>query len=281
MGETSNTAGGFLVPSQLSAEIIDLARAKSVVVQAGAQTIPMESDRLTMARLEGDPTFQVKTENAKFAQSDATFGAISFTSNTLGTVVAISRELAQDAPNAASKLEEALSLGIATEIDRLALIGSGSQEPNGLKNISGIGEITGIGAIISYDELVSGIVKVMEANGEPNAYVLPPRTFGTFMALTEAANGQYLKPPSAVEKLAQFVTTSIPTTDGAGSNESSIYLGDFSQLLIGLRQGVNIEVSTNAGEAFERHQVLIKVTWRGDFNLAQEAHFVRLSGITN
>jgi len=49
-------AGGALVPSPLSARVIDLARNATRVFQAGAITVPMSSQTLAMARLTGEGT---------------------------------------------------------------------------------------------------------------------------------------------------------------------------------------------------------------------------------
>src|SRR5215216_6405701 len=43
MSEGTLTAGGHLVPTPLSARVIDLARAQTRVLQAGGQTVPMTS----------------------------------------------------------------------------------------------------------------------------------------------------------------------------------------------------------------------------------------------
>jgi HK97 family phage major capsid protein len=56
MSEGSGGAGQYLVPSPLAAGIIDKARNASVLFRAGARTIPMDNQTLSMARLATDPT---------------------------------------------------------------------------------------------------------------------------------------------------------------------------------------------------------------------------------
>ena len=55
-GGFDNTAGGFLVPDVLASSVLDAARAKTVVMAAGAGTIPMTSDSLRIPTVETDPT---------------------------------------------------------------------------------------------------------------------------------------------------------------------------------------------------------------------------------
>ena len=54
MAYGSGALGGYLVPDPLSARVIDLARNQAVVFRAGAQTVPMDSATLTIARVAGD-----------------------------------------------------------------------------------------------------------------------------------------------------------------------------------------------------------------------------------
>jgi hypothetical protein len=56
-------AGGAFVPAPLSAEVIDLLRARSVAFAAGAKTVPMTSQTLKFARVS-DPTFEAVTLTA-------------------------------------------------------------------------------------------------------------------------------------------------------------------------------------------------------------------------
>jgi hypothetical protein len=69
-------AGWALVPAPLSARVIDLARNRTVVLQAGAQTVPMTGQTLALARLtsEGSPAW--KTENAAITAADMAFDRV-------------------------------------------------------------------------------------------------------------------------------------------------------------------------------------------------------------
>ncbi len=81
---SDNSLGGFLVPGQLSSDVIDLARAKSVLSQAGMRTILMDSDSMTIPKLETDMTVATKAENASFTASDMVFGARQLHTRTAG-----------------------------------------------------------------------------------------------------------------------------------------------------------------------------------------------------
>jgi len=56
--------------------------------------------------------------------------------------------------------------------------------------------------------------------------------------------------------------------------------GDLAETIIALRQGVQVEITNSGGDAFARHQVMIKPHWRGDFAALHGKHFVHVSGIS-
>jgi hypothetical protein len=85
------------VPAPLSARVIDLARNRTVVFRAGAQTVPITSQTLALARLtsEGSPAW--KSENATITAADMVFDRVTFTARTLVRLITLSVELFEDA----------------------------------------------------------------------------------------------------------------------------------------------------------------------------------------
>jgi HK97 family phage major capsid protein len=277
LGENTNWGGGYLVPDQMGRMLIDMARARSVLVQAGAQTVTMNSDHLTIAKVTSDPVFQVKVENKAFTDDTAlAFGAVGFTAYTIGTVIAASRELAEDSPNFASLVEEVVTKALGAELDRLGLRGTGSQEPLGITNYPDVGSTGSVGAI-AWEDVHTAMVDVQSNNGEANAFVAHPETQGDLNILTsgDGTNSAklWLGPPPGVSELTRYSTTNLTT--------ANLIVGDFRQMLIGLRQRPLVEVTTTGGDSFQKHQVRIKITWRGDFGLAHPDHFHVLGGITS
>jgi len=273
--EGDNMAGGNLVPSQLGRQVIDLARARSVLMQAGMQTIPMESDRLTIGRVSQDPTFEVKSENAAFTEDDIVFDNLGFTAYTVGQVIRASKELAMDAPNFPILVENLLANSLAAEIDRLALRGSGSQEPVGILNKTGIGSTSSVGAIV-WEDMNTGVVDILNNNESPNAYVINPTIYSDLTMLTtgdgtNAAKG-WLPAPPLVAPLTPYMTTNITTGD--------VLIGDFTQALMAVRTQVDIQMSDVAEDFFKRYQTGFRIVMRFDINIARAGAFHALNDVT-
>jgi HK97 family phage major capsid protein len=77
--------------------VIDLARNRTVVFRAGAQTVPMTSQTLALARLTSEGTPAWKTENAAITAADMVFERVTFTARTLVRLITLSVELFEDA----------------------------------------------------------------------------------------------------------------------------------------------------------------------------------------
>jgi len=284
MNEGTGSAGGYTVPTPLAAQLIDLARNRTVVIKAGALTVPMESQTLAMARLAGDPTAAWRAENAAVSASDMTFEKVTFTAKTLAAMCKLSVELFEDGNNIDQVVSDALASALALELDRAALLGDGSgATPKGLYSQTGV-QAVAVADTFDASELISAIQKIYEQNGEPNGMVFSPRTWANITAWKDTT-GQPLRLPPAIENLPKFVTNQVPTNLGAGTNESPVFVGDFKQLMIGVRTNLVVEASRAASDgtsrAFESLQVFIRAYLRADIQLAHPAHFVKITGITN
>ncbi|MBY6163253.1 phage major capsid protein [Mameliella alba] len=243
LSEGSDSAGGYTVPEYLGGALIDALRAQSVCVRAGAQTMPLSTSINNVAKLNADPTPAWRQELGSVAESDPTFGNVALNPQSLAVKCSVSHELLEDSLNLERELPRVMSAAMAVELDRVALLGSGTApEPRGVANVSGIGTNALAGALTSYAPFVTARTGILSANAGPvSAFILHPRDEGTLTGLTDS-DGQPLNAPRAVSEIPMLTTTAIPTDGGAGSDESTIFAGNFRHLIIGIRQDVRIEV---------------------------------------
>ncbi len=272
---SDNSLGGFLVPERLSGGIIDLARSKSVLMDAGTQTVVMDSDNLTIPKLESDSTVQTKSQNSAFTASNMTFGARRLNTYTAGSLVKMSRELYEDAGDmVAMQLEAFLSSALATQVDAWGLDGTGSAQPLGLTG-RGINTTDSIGQPY-WADLSSAATAVRVSNHEPAVAIMHPSVYGALSDIetgdgTNAARG-WLNAPPTLKDTRFLQSTNCPV--------AKLVIGDFSRYLMGVRTGARVEASTQAGDAFANHQVWLKITMRFDFITLDDTAFELLTGIT-
>jgi HK97 family phage major capsid protein len=283
LAEGVDATGGFVTPEPLSVNLIDKVRNQARVFEAGAITVPLDSDKQSIPRLSGDPTFAWRTENSPFAESQPAFERVTFTPQSGGFVVRTSEELFQDmVPGAGSIIENALTETAALELDRVALRGSGtSPEPRGVRNQSGV-TIQSLGANgatpTRYTEVMTAITTLLGANRQPSGWMVAPRTSQFYAGLADTTN-QPLNPPQPVGELSRFVTAQVPTniTQGTSTDTSEIYVGDWRDLLVGIRLGIQLRLLTE--RYADSGQYAWRVFLRADVQLAHPESFVVITGV--
>jgi HK97 family phage major capsid protein len=279
MQSTPTTAGGILIPPVLSARIAQLARNAMAVQRAGCAFVPMTSATLVMARQTADVSAGWYAANASISEADATFDSVTFTARKMATLVRVENELLEDASNIDSVIQASIAAAIALEFDRVALIGTGTApQPRGVYNTSGINTVAAVGTPSSFDKFVQSLYQVRGANFEPTGALYSTRTAQTLAQLKNSI-GDVLHPPAEWAALPKFATNQIINNQGTNSDESYAVIGQFDQLAVGLRHGIQIEVSREASDVFPKDQTMIRATWRGDIQVLQPKAFSLMTGI--
>jgi HK97 family phage major capsid protein len=286
----SDTGGGYLGSEIFSRDVLDLARSASVVSRAGARTIPLDTNALHMARLTQDVTAHWRGETAPIPSSEVAFNRISLKPRVVAALTTLSVELLEDASNAAEVIENSITNALGLALDYAALFGTGAEEqPQGLFNVSGVNAETSVGTPDDYAKVTSAVRQILTANYAGDvpalAWLGHPRDFATYDGLTDTT-GQPLRPTPWASQLRPLSSTSFPIETGA----TSMIVGDFSQVLIGMRtSGVRIEMfrsgtTTDVGgtsrNAVSEMMVHIRAYMRADVAVMRPSWFTKLTGVT-
>ena len=285
LAETTPTAGGHLVPTPLAANVIDLARNASRVFQAGAITVPMTSKTLKVPRLTSENTPTWHAENASITDQDLVFDSVTFTAQTLVRTIKLSVELFEDAdPSSEDVIANSFAQQLALELDRVALRGSGSSpEPRGVLNQSGVVNVTH-GAngttITNFDWWLDAVGGVRGNNFEPTAIIQAPRSTTSLSKLKEATTNAYMTPPAGLNNIPMLSTKQIPinTTTGTSGDTTEFYVGQWNQLMIGIRTDFNLRFLAERFLA-DNLQYAFVAYLRADVQVAQPTAFQVDTGV--
>lgn len=282
-GEGSSASGGVFIPELVSARVIDLARNVARVFQAGAQTIPMSNATLRVPRLTQDATGGWYNEAQDIISADGTFDGVTFTARKLAVILAIDNELLEDAPNASATLEMSIAKAAALALDLAALKGSGTPPtPAGLLNQADVYIHGSVGAVTDYSEIAAQAAKIRGYNFEPNAFLWNAKTSNKFRTLQDTLH-QPLRAPVTVPET-DYVTNQL--ADG------EMYIGQWDQLAMGLRSGLQIETSREASymdgsqspatlvSSFSKDQTIFRLRIRCDWQALHGHAFAISTGIT-
>lgn len=289
----TTSSGQAVVPTVWAAQLIDLARNKSAVLQAGATIVPMDAGVVKIGRLTGDPTAAFRTEGSAITASDPTFDNVTLTATTMSALVIGSLEWFQDANNADQIVKDAISQAMAQRLDLAALYGgivagAGTinlptpPNPRGVlaalnavlpgNVLGGAANGTAQTAATYYGEVLDTIFKVRYGNEEPNGLIWNAKAARQYAGANDNT-GQPLRLPAAIEGLPQYMTNQVPSyTQGTMANRATdLFVADWTQLLIGQRLGVTIQVLTE--RYADTGQIGIVAHWRGDVQPARPAAF--------
>lgn len=292
----STTSGGTaLVPTTWNTDIIDLARNNTVLFEAGATLIPMDRKVVKMERLTTDPTPAFRNEGSTITEADMAFDNVTLTATSLSALVVTSLEFLQDAPNAGEAIQEALAKKMALQLDYVGLYGQLAAGNEGaVGNLASPNPLGLLQALIAYNsasqilgaatngttqtsttpflELTNTLYKVKRGNEHPTALISNVALAQIYDSMYSTQNQPLIHPP--ILDSVPWLTTNAIDSFTAGTMTSvatDVFAGDFSQMLIGQRMGLDIQVLTE--RYAELGQVGFRAYWRGDVQLARPAAF--------
>jgi HK97 family phage major capsid protein len=289
----STVSGAALVPTIWASDVIDRARNFAAVLKAGASIVPMDAKIVQIGRLTADPTAAFRSEGSVITASDPTFDNVTLTATSMSALVVGSVEWFQDASNVDEIVTNAIAKAIALQLDLAALYGSittgaGSinlatpPNPRGvLGALNALAPSSVLGAAtngtaqtaLSYwNEILDTIYTPMDANEHPNAMIWNSKAARQYAKAYDSL-GQPLRIPADVSAMETFVSNQIPSyTQGTmTSRATDVFVGDWTQLLIGQRLDLNITTLTE--RYAEIGQVGIVANWRGDIQVARAKAF--------
>ncbi len=274
LSEGSDTAGGFLVPETISQDIWDLARAKAAVFKAGATTVVMKAETVRIPKLVSDPSGHWKPEGVSADEASMEFAAFEMHAFTLFFWLPISNELLEDASHVDVSIRNAMSKACAIQVETACLFGTGALQPMG---IYADGDVTKTATISGgyWGDISDAIMRVQNANLEPSGVMMSPRTMGLLRGLQDG-EGNYIPTPAWAPQL--FVTKQVKDTLGAGSDESCIFVGDWKNLIVGIRTPFRLEILKEV-EA-RKNQTVVMGMMRCDAGVIDSTAFQILTGLT-
>lgn len=256
---TASAGGNLVATDLLSGNFIDLLRNALVVASVGARMLTGLNGNVAIPTQSGGASTFWVGENTAVTESQATFGQVTMTPKTVGMFTDYSRRLLlQSSLDIEILVRMDLINGLAVEIDRAALNGSGtSNQPTGVLQQAGIGSVVGgtNGAAPTWDNVVDLESAVANANAAAGslAYVTNTRVRGK-LKRTQVFSGTNGQPiwgtDNRVNGYATGVSNNVPNTLTKGTSTSvcsAIIFGQWADLLIGMWSGVDLVLDPFTG----------------------------------
>lgn len=304
LATSTDSAGGFLVPTQAIPDIIELLRAETVVRQIGATVldgltgIPVEIPKQT----GGSTTFWIG-ENTSITPSDLTFGQLAMNPHTVAALVKLSNRLVRMSSPAAEQLvRNDISTELALRADLAALRGTGIDgEPLGIANTPGLAtvdfnasaSVSGYVTNPGYEQLYDMEYQLAQANALRGrlGFLFHPTLRRSLAKIRVdqggGSKGQFVSNPVTDPQLESYLgypfrrTTQIPVNLGASSNQTEVYFGNWADLIIAMWGGMEILASQETSDAFAKNQTWVRILMDMDIGIRHIESFVLGTNVNN
>jgi HK97 family phage major capsid protein len=291
LGESVGTAGGFLVPPEISTELIEFLKPIPVVRNMpGVRVLQMKSNKMEIGRVNQTATVTWGGENANIAEDTSmAFGLVTLQLKKAVCLYKCSRELLRDASpsvDALVKQELAEQLGLAEDLAFLE--GTGGTQPLGIYYHPYVLN-TLISGPATFDTFADAAYQVECQHKAVNGWISHPRLKNSLRKLKDA-NGNYLfadgktlaggasEVPNILGQVAAF-TTQVAIANRPSTNDSYAIGADWSQVYVGEREGIRIETTDVGGESFQMDQIFVKAVREVDIALRHPQTLVVAKGI--
>lgn len=271
--------GSNLVQDEfLANEYISALTASTIIASLGARTLSGLVGNVEIPGEKAAPTVAWIADNAALTAADPQFLQVGMTPKHVGSLSEFSRNmLLQSSPAIEGILRQMMARDIGLEMDRAAILGGGSNQPVGILAASGT-QTQAYGTSL-FHTAAEMIGKANTANvGASRAFLSSNRVQTIAMkALTTD------KMPVGVGTIFHDERTAFsnlaPDTLGAGTNESALIYGDFSELLIGLWSALDVLVNPYEATAYSKGNVMVRAMATADIALRNPAAFVKATGV--
>lgn len=282
--EGTAASGGYLVPEEFANMIVEDRRDATIMRQL-ATVIPVSSDTFHLPTLASRPKTFWRSEAAVKNTSTAQFGEIVLTPYSLASIVPLSNELVADASlgtggSIVSMIAGLMGTALAEEEDKAFWTGNGSGKPTGIDNYS-FTTLTASNTDVSRaDTLIQALYKLPQGY-RGNAVVVANKNTWAKIATLKDSQNQYLL--TGLANSPSPVLRGRPIYEQNDIGDGKVFIGDFRDYYIADRQGVTVDVSTEATvsgtSAFENNLTYVRVESRVDGELALTNGIVEVQGI--
>ena len=258
--------GSNIIPTDFRGDqFIDLLREALVVRQLGATVLTGLTGNVAIPKKTVSATAAWVNENSVIPTSDLEFGQVTMTPKHVGARTEYSRNmLLQTSPDIETLVRQDFAAVLAKEIDRAALVGSGTApEPRGVLNTSGISVVAmgTNGAAVTYNAIVDliGAVEDAHANGNSMGFVSNRKVKRSVLKLVDG-QGNPFGPGVIFQGVRQAYVDTVPSnlTKGTGTNLSALFYGNWSDLLLGYWSEFDLLVNPYESTAYSKGNVQVR-----------------------
>jgi len=302
--EGTNSAGGYLVPTEESRELLNVAADNYSVVPGLCRQVPMRTHQITFPTLtsgltaywvpestdtSGDTVDGDNQSGGEKYRSDIVLGQMVITAYVCAVKVVVSNQLLDDSdPQIDAILRALFAETLGDAWDTACLIGAGSTTDP----ITGIhGKVStnalAAGATFNFDDVKRLCFAPLHQDAKSQVQIIGNTYAEEMMTGIKDNNDRYIyKSPGDDGKMPMIWgrpyhrNGNVPSNLGAQTDQTRLIAGDFKRHgFAGRRMGVIVKTNPWAEPYFSFNQTCFLAEFRVGFNVDHEKFFAELEGV--
>ncbi len=284
------TAGGFIVPPNYSADMIEMLIPRVIARSMGATTMPLVNGSLQVPKQTAGSSAQYIGESQDIPESQPVFGMLQMSAKKLAALVPVSNDLLRySSPSADQIVRDDAVRAMSQQEDVTFIRGAGTEfSPKGVRNWAPAANLLNVNATVNLANvtvdlgtLVLALLNANVAMTRPG-WMFAPRTWNYLMNVRDTNGNFAFRPEMLRGTLWGFpfkMTTNIPINLAVtGTDESEVYLVDWADVIIADAMSLTIDASTEASymsggslvSAFSVDQTVVRVISEHDLGVRHE-----------
>lgn len=286
LSEGVDSAGGYLVPEEFLAKVIDLVTEEYGIVRPRATTYTMTRDTLNIPTISSKPSFTWVTEGNAISSGQPQFGQLTLTAVKAGLIIPVTLELFEDsAINLTDLIANIFANALGEAEDTQALTGTGSPF-TGVFGNANVNTVTLAATKTAFtdvtaDDLINLMYAVPSKYAKNGVFILN-RSILPIIKKLKDNNGAYIFDPKDKTLFGYPVLESdaMPEAAASAANTPFIIFGDLKEIALGMRKEMSItladQATVGADNLFEKDMVAFKATIRHAIAVQQPKAFAVL-----
>lgn len=271
--QTTTTAAAIVQDDYRPDQFIGPLRNSLIMRRLGARVLTGLRGDVVIPKFGTGLTAHWVAENEQIPESGMDFDdPVRLSPKHVGAITELSRQLLQQAnPSIDQLVRDDISFVIAEAFDRAMLSGDGVKQPLGLLNTAGIQ--TASLASLNWAAVVAMEQMLSDVNITPNAWLASPDAATKLRTTLKnpTSGNSYLMEGGRLADVPVYVSNQFANPT---ATEGRAILGDFSQMMIGVWDEIDILVNPYAEGPYRRGGVMIRAMMTADVAVRRPEAFV-------
>lgn len=259
----AGAAGKLIAVDHLGGQYIDLLRSKMVAQRLGARVLNGLHGNVSIPKAKSGASGEWIAENGSLTAADSEWTSVTMSPKHAGALTELSRNvLQQTSPDIEQLVRVDFAAVLARAVDKVAINGGGSNEPDGVLQTGGINTVTTSGTM-TWAHALQFIEEAELDDTMGSGWATHPSVVRKLRSTPKQSSGDgdiwefIMSGPNDLAGFPLVSSTQVPVTSGTPDTHNLIF-GSWSELMVGYWSTLDVLVNPFESTAYKKGNVQIR-----------------------